>query len=124
MVAGKRKKNTAGPHCQRGARVVARRSSKPRQPFRKERKEEEEGERHARWIQQGGGGRGLGRGTRARYCERILFYLLPLSSPVLHSKKKDSEGGVIGRLLLFHEAKGRTLRGREKGERTESSPTA
>lgn len=39
-MAGKRKKNTAGLHCQRGARVAARRSSKPRQPFRKERKEE------------------------------------------------------------------------------------
>lgn len=117
MVAGKRKKNTAGPHCQRGARVVARRSSKPRQPFRKERKEEEEEERHARWIQQGGGGRGLGRGTRARYGERILFYLLPLSSPVLHSKKKDSEGGVIGRLLLFHENGGKGENASRKRER-------
>lgn len=57
--------------------------------------------------------RGEGEGSQValpRFAERrkdLLFYLLPLSSPVLHSKKKDSEGGVIGRLLLFHENGGK-----------------
>lgn len=59
---------------------------------------------------EGRGGRELGR--VATFCGTLrrkdfLFYLLPLSSPVLHSKKKDSEGGVIGRLLLFHENGGK-----------------
>lgn len=63
------------------------------------------------------------RNARTLRRKDLLFYLLPLSSPVLHSKKKDSEGGVIGRLLLFHEngGKGEPFRGREKGERTEGS---
>ena len=48
-VAGKRKKDGRSALSKGGTRVAARRSSKPRQPFRKERKEEEE-ERRARWI--------------------------------------------------------------------------
>lgn len=110
-------------------RVAARRSSKPRQPFRKERKEEE-GRRaldlagRRRWTMRGVGSRcHVLRNARTLRRKDLLFYLLPLSSPVLHSKKKDSEGGVIGRLLLFHEngGKGEPFRGREKGERTEGS---
>lgn len=115
VMAGKRKKNTAGLHCQRGARVAARRSSKPRQPFRKERKEEEE--RHARWIQQGGeGGRESRNACTLRRKDPLLSFT-PLSSPVLHSKKKDSEGGVIGRLLLFHENGGKGENASRKRER-------
>lgn len=128
-VAGKRKKDGRSALSKGGMRVAARRSSKPRQPFRKERKEEEErraldlaGRR--RWTMRGVGSRcHVLRNARTLRRKDLLFYLLPLSSPVLHSKKKDSEGGVIGRLLLFHEngGKGEPFRGREKGERTEGS---
>lgn len=41
-MAGKRKKDGRSALSKGGMRVAARRSSKPRQPFRKERKEEEE----------------------------------------------------------------------------------
>lgn len=73
--------------------------------------------RHARWIQQGGEGGRESRNARTLRRKDPLLSFTPLSSPVLHSKKKDSEGGVIGRLLLFHENGGKGENASRKRER-------